>query len=320
MTDKIRLGIIGAGKHGSRYARHIINDLDKYELTAISRRSEDGITQAENWNCKYFAHWHDLIARAEVDAVISAVPPCLNLAVARACCTHGKHLLIEKPLAPDADEAGEIVRLFKKHNLRLTVGHTLRYKPIILELKKRLPELGRLYAINAQQRLEPSIMPWLADRKQAGGGVILHTAVHIFDALRFISGLEFKKIRAMARQIHNPQVEDLFSAQFEMEDNISGTISASKVGQGRCGSYEFICDRGQLHGDQVHGMVEIINNLGLEEMDIPPSQTIVPLLKDWYNFLTGHGNNPIAGQDGLMAVKICHACYHSIATGEWACI
>ena len=81
----MRVGLIGTGKHGSRYARHIVQDIDGLELGAVSRRSQEGREQAAQWQCDWFPHWQDLVADDRVEAVISAVPPALNLEIARSC-------------------------------------------------------------------------------------------------------------------------------------------------------------------------------------------------------------------------------------------
>ena len=47
-----RVGILGTGKHGSRYARHVVDDVEGLELVAISRRSAEGRAQAAGWNCR----------------------------------------------------------------------------------------------------------------------------------------------------------------------------------------------------------------------------------------------------------------------------
>ena len=50
----MRIGIIGTGRHGSRYAGHIVNDMDRLTLAAISRRSESGEAQAREWGAAYY--------------------------------------------------------------------------------------------------------------------------------------------------------------------------------------------------------------------------------------------------------------------------
>lgn len=52
----MKVGIIGTGAHGSRYARHIVNDLPVLRLTAISRRGEEGKKQAAEWRSRDCCH------------------------------------------------------------------------------------------------------------------------------------------------------------------------------------------------------------------------------------------------------------------------
>ncbi len=131
----MRIGIIGTGKHGSRYANHIVHDVDGLELAAISRRSEEVKTQAAQWQCNWYQDWQQLVADQQVEAVVSVVPPALNLAIARHCAARKKPLLLEKPLADTVEAATEIVHLYQEHNLPLTTGQTLRYNQVIQTLK-----------------------------------------------------------------------------------------------------------------------------------------------------------------------------------------
>ncbi len=319
MHNTIGVGIIGTGKHGSRYAHHIVEDLGtRFHLAAISRRSEAGREQAMFWNTTLFSDWRDLVSSSRVHAVISATTPNLNGDIGRLCVEKGKPLLIEKPLTTNYQEAQELVSLFDCADLPLTVAQTLRYNSIICALREKLPTLGRLFSFSACQRLEPSTIPWLEEPEVAGGGVIFHTAVHLFDALRFITGEEIVKIRAVARKIFNPHLEDVVVAEVILGNGCPGSIDASKVSPARVGRYEFVCEKGQLQGDQVHGTLQKIEGANTVTLPVAqPGATILPLLEDWHAFLRGRGNNPIPGSDGLAAVKVCHACRKSVVTGQW---
>ena len=203
-------------------------------------------------------------------------------------------------------------------SLPLTIGQTLRYNSVILALKDNLSAMGRLFSFCATQRLEPSTISWLEEPEIAGAGVIFHTAVHLFDALRFITGQEIVKIRATARNIYNPRLEDLLTAEVLMADGTLGILDASKISPSRACRYEFICEKGQLHGDQVHGLLQKIVGMDINNLPVqPPGPAILPLLEDWYAYLQGNGENPIPGTEGLAAVKICHACRKSVATNQW---
>ena len=108
----IKVGIIGTGRHGTRYANHIIHDIPGLELKAICRRSPKGQKQAEKWNVLLHNNWKDLICNPEVEAVIAVTPPYINLDIAEACVSENKPLLIEKPLAVNASVSSQIVHSF----------------------------------------------------------------------------------------------------------------------------------------------------------------------------------------------------------------
>jgi predicted dehydrogenase len=317
----MHIGVIGTGKHGSRYAGHIVNDVAGLELAAISRRSGEGQEQAEEWHCTLYSDWADLITDRHVEAVIAVVPPALNTAIAAMCAAEGKPLLVEKPLAVSSAAATEIIDLFARKNLPLTVGQTLRYNQVVRALRRELPTIGTLFSFSANQRLEPSCHAWHDDPCLAGAGVSFHTAVHVFDALRYITGLEVRRLMAVTNRQHNIYLEDLLAVLVELEENVIGTLDCSKVGYARSGRFEFVGYEGQLHGDQVHNILEKITEAGVKKYEsCTPVSTIIPLLADWRDFLTGNGPNPVAGEEGLQAIRLCEACLHSARTGEWVAL
>lgn len=314
----MRIGVIGTGRHGSRYARHIVKDVDGLELTAICRRSAEGEQQAREWDCTLFKEWQGLVAHWDVEAVIAVVPPALNLAIAKKCAAENKPLLIEKPLGMNVAAAQEIVSLFAEKNLPLTVGQTLRYNQVVQALRNNLPSIGTLFSFSANQRLEPSSLAWHDDPEEAGAGVSFHTAVHVFDALRYITGLEVKRVMALTHRQHTRYLEDLLAVLIEMEDKVIGTLDCSKVGNARSGRFEFVGYEGQLQGDQIYHTLESITGSQVKKYDSCKAvSTIIPLLEDWRKYLTGKGPNPVPGEDGLQAVRLCEACLESAQTQSW---
>ena len=314
----LEVGIIGSGRHGSRYANHVARDVVGLRLAAISRRSPQGADQAAFWQCAWHRDWHDLVADRRVEAVIAVVPPALNLDIAEGCAAAGKPLLLEKPLAATSAAAAAIVELYAGRGLPLTIGQTLRYNPVVLELRRQLPVIGSLFSLAANQRLEPSTLAWHAEPALAGAGVSFHTAVHVFDSLRWITGLEVRRLMAICRRRHNALLEDLLAVLVEMEGEVVGTIDCSRVGQARSGRFEFVGSDGQLQGDQVHGTLELVRGTTVTPLHSgEPCNTIVSLLRDWQAFLAGQGENPVTGADGLAAVRLCEACLESARNDAW---
>lgn len=314
----IKVGIIGAGNHGSRYANHIVKDIEGLELTAISRRSESGREQSLHWDCRWYADWQALVADRQVEAVVACVPPAMNLPIARACAQHNKSLLVEKPLAVHAEAGKEIVEAMAAAGVKLTVGQTLRFNPVIRKLRAELGSIGTLFSFSANQRLEPSSLAWHDDPHQAGAGVSFHTAVHVFDALRFITGLEVRRVMAVVRRRHNSMLEDLLAVLVEMEGNVVGTLDCSKVGNARSGRFEFVGLEGQLQGDQVHHTLELVRGREITSLAVTGRKnTIMPLLENWRGYMAGERKNPVPGTEGLAAVRLCEAALESSRSGSW---
>ena len=103
-----------------------------------------------------------------------------------------------------------------------------------------------------------------------------------------------------------------------MQDGVSGTAAASKIGAARAGLYEFVGRQGQLQGDQIHGQLDFIDDTGIHCLGpFEPVNTLVPLLRDWRDLLLHGGPNPIPGKEGAAAVRICEACRESAAADRW---
>lgn len=316
-----RVGVIGTGKHGSRYAHHIAHDVEGLQLTAISRRSEAGREQAGGWACRWHRDWHDLIADPTVDCVVAALPPVLNGEVAAACAGAGKPLLLEKPMAVSMPVAEAIRAECARRSVPLTIGQTLRYNRVIDWLRQEVPGIGELYSFTANQRLEPALLTWLDDPALAGAGVSFHSAVHVFDALRFITGQEIVRVLALTRCVHSTRLEDHLVVLVELAGGAVGTVDCSKIGPARSGRFEFIGSLGQMHGDQVHHVAERIAGHRRFPCEVgEPVNTIVPLLRDWRAFLDGGRANPIPAEDGLAAVRVCAACLRSADHGGWEAV
>src|SRR5581483_5083283 len=282
---RIAVGLIGAGKHGRRYAMHAQRDVPELELVALARRdAAAGRAQAAELDCRFHADWRDLVADAAVDAVVAVVPPTLHRDIAAAVAGAGKPLLIEKPLATTGGEAADVVRLVRAAGIPCLMGHTLRWNVVVREIAARLPALGRLHALALNQRFEPSSLRWLDDPTVSGGGMVLHTGVHAFDLVRLLTGREVRRVWCRTARVETRRTEDNFQAFLELEGAATLVcVSGSRSTRGRSGLIDAAGDAGQLVGDHA---------LGFD--GTPP---------------------PVAIEDGARAVLIAEACLRAAAAG-----
>jgi len=134
---KIRAGIIGCGKFAE--GEHLPNVLrsDKVELWHASSRSERGRKIAQSFGSrKITADYQDVLKDPEVDMVILSVPHEMHMFYIRETLKAGKHLLCEKPMTMTMDEAYEVIRLAKEHNVKLCVDYNRRCSPAMIDMKQ----------------------------------------------------------------------------------------------------------------------------------------------------------------------------------------
>lgn len=318
MTSRIGIGVIGAGKHGQRYLTHVTRDVPALALRALSRADVGrGNAQARELGARFHADWRDLVADPSVDAVIAVVPPTLHRAIAEAVAAAGKALLIEKPLATTGADAVAILRALRTAGVPCLMGHTLRWNAVVRTVRELVASMGPLRALGLNQRFEPSGLDWLDRPETSGGGIILHTGVHSFDLVRFLTGREVVRVWCRTSRIATRRTEDNFAATLDLEgDDALVTVSGCRATAGRSGLIDAAAGDGQLVADhQLHFAYRV---RGLERTDIglpPPAHTVREALEAFARLLVAGEAPPTSLADGVRAVQIAEACMRSAAAG-----
>jgi len=316
----LRVGLIGVGKHGSRYAKHIRDDLPEIDLIGLWRRNTDeGKRQARQYGCQYFHSYPNLISDESIDAVVVAIPPALNVSVCKEAAYRGKHILVEKPIATNVREAVRIRRAVSRHGIRLMVSQTLRFNAVIRAVKDHISQLGSLHSIHLSQRFEPSPLAWMDQTDLSGGGIVLHTGVHSFDLLRFLTQEEVDKVSCTINRVGTRETEDNFSAIMTFEkSHIIASVMGSRGTKGRNGLIEVAGENGQLIGDHVHNYLYVVRGMERKPVKLgDPIPTVYEALRAFYDGLRREVPFPVTIEDGTMAVSIAEACYRSAETGRW---
>ncbi len=323
LMETIRFGLVGTGKHGSRYAKHIVEDIPQAELVAVCRRDRlEGEALAAKYNCTYYTDYRQLLADDRIDAVAVAVPPYLHREVVTAACHAGKHILLEKPFAVSVAEGRRLQEFLSHSPNRCMVAHTLRFNAVVQALKQHIPQIAPLHSLYLSQRFEPSPLVWLDHKAESGGGIILHTGVHSFDLLRFLSGYEVTHVWCQTKTVFTKETEDNFSMFCQLSDtshlhSIHGAVAGSRSTSSRSGLIEISGEKGQLVGDHHHGFAHLIK--GGERIPLPvdpPVPTVREALQIFVDCLLNDTPFPITPEDGLRAVAIAEACYRSVANSQ----
>lgn len=315
VVSPLRLGIVGVGHHGSRYARHAARDVEGIELVAVCRRDAgEGRRIAEECGCEYTADALELCTRDDLDAVALVTVPALLERLTQAAAGTGKRLLIEKPVAPDAATAARIAAAIESAGVYCLAGHTLRFNTVVNAIRSELPRLGRIDSIVMSQRFGPQAHhEWLDDPDRSGGGNVLHTGVHSFDLIRYMTRLEPETVSCRTASVYTRRTEDNFAAVLTLRDSDAlAMVTCARSSRARNGLIEISGEQGQLVGDHVLNTLAHITPHGREPITLPPAtQTVLEALEAFAADAATGAAPRATYRDGLVAVAVADACYRA---------
>src|SRR6187455_2899802 len=144
----IGIGVIGYGYWGPNLVRNF-NGLEEARVTAVCDQSPKRCAAVQNLypSVATYADAKELIADPKVNAVIVATPVSTHFRLAMQALEAGKHVLVEKPLALNGEQAAILVEEAERRNLVLMVDHTFVYHGAVQRIRDLVQagQLGRLH-------------------------------------------------------------------------------------------------------------------------------------------------------------------------------
>jgi len=209
---------------GKNHAR-VLADMDEIELVAICDSSEKNAKiLAERYHIPFYTNHNIMLKEHKLDMASIAVPTNLHFDIAKDVIEEGISVLIEKPIASKIEEAKTLINLAKDKGVVLTVGHTERFNPAVVELKKRIDkgELGTIYKISSS-RLSPF------PARVVDMGVIIDLAVHDLDVFYYLLDSDVLSVQAtMDRRLHK-QHEDICVAFLRFKNGVVGILNVDRL-------------------------------------------------------------------------------------------
>jgi len=315
--NSIRIGLIGLGIHGLRYARHLAaGEVKGASLGMACRRDRPrGEAAARELSVRFTADYRNILSSPEIDAVALVVPCHLHPSLVPEILEAGKPLLVEKPLAPGAESAREMVKAARRSGIPAMVAQTLRFNSLVRGIRERSGDLGELRFLSLSQSFEPSERPWLDD--PAGGGILRNTGVHSFDLLRHLSDREVEEVSCFSQRLVTRRTEDAFAAVAKLSDGILASVDNQRTTASRSGRIEWVAEGGHLVGDHVHHSLREIRGTSIRELEPPPPvPTVRECLAAFVAAVRGEAAVPVPLVEGLRAMEIVDACRSSAADGS----
>jgi UDP-N-acetyl-2-amino-2-deoxyglucuronate dehydrogenase len=237
----LRIGVIGYGYTGKIHVQAYLAQAG-VRLTAVAESQSARLNDLPP-GVRAYPRYEDLI-ESDIDAVSICLPTHLHCKIAIEALEHGKHVLVEKPIAVNLEEAHRMLRAAKTAGRTLYVGMTHRFYPELREAKQLIDDgdIGSIVACN-DCALETlgflDLPPWYLERKYAGGGAALTSGIHLIDRLRWFTGDE---VSAVAGAAGNPyfgaDVEDAGQIFLRFRSGISAQITVAFMRE----PHPLVCD------------------------------------------------------------------------------
>ena len=314
--DRIGVGLIGVGRHGLRYARHIINDLPTASLRAVCRQHpEQGFELSGAQPIKVYGKAESLMADPAVDVVIVVTPPIYTRDICRLAIQARKPMLIEKPLATTVADARAMVIMAREAEVPLMTAQTLRFDNAIQQMKTLQPRIGQSERLHLISRIEKrKAAPSHADG-YGKRGALLEIGVHMLDLVRFMTGEEVREVRCTMDVRPALSPETAASIRLMTSGGTTCHIEIARVPTGRVGRADWWGAKGRLEVDWAACHVHCYDDTGTHAFDLPPSQTVLATVTAFLQAVREGTPMPITGEDGWRAVEIAEACYQSAELG-----
>jgi predicted dehydrogenase len=264
-----RIGLIGAGGISELHLPAYEDHAEKATLAGVCDvDAEKAESVADDFGVEYWTDHETFLNEADIDAVDIALPHHVHYPVAKAALEAGKHVLIEKPLAPDLADCVELVDLADERELTLLVGQMQRYHPPYRALKERVDagELGEIRHARCDALVnQADLFPeghWLYDGEKAGGGGVIGYSVHKLDLLRYYLG-DVTRAAAWTRTVDDAfeDAEDYATGMLEFESGAIAdfSVALSAPAMPYTESFWLLGDDGVVHtlpdGQQAEGYV-----------------------------------------------------------------
>jgi len=330
------IALVGCGGMAASY-RHRYTEIPDARLALLIDADAGVAEQAArehgvaNWGMSFEA-----ALSPEIDIVDISTPNFLHAPQAIAAMKAGKHVLIQKPIAPTIEEAQAIVETARQARVQAGMYMSLFDNPMYHDLKRLMRQglLGRVSSVNCRcagrSGLRMQSGTWRQSLDKTGGGSFIQLAIHPINMAQWLLDDRVVRVAAFSKNMMCPAIggDDVTAAACEFAGGALGTLSSSY-----CAGPSVL----SLHGSKGHVSVFSGRQLGimldepyegeLIHYDRPGESAVLNLDLDLHAL--GHGENPhdqhiafvraiqqgrpapIPVETGLYDLKIAKAVYRS---------
>lgn len=334
---KIGIAIIGTGAvsavHAQGYAA-----LDTCLLRVLcdsNRAKAENLVASLDFPVEICTDYHELLNREDIDAVSICLPPALHCQVTCDFLNAGKHVMVEKPMAPSLCECDQMIEAAQKGKKLLCVVSNNRFKSATMKVKQMLAEQagGKLLytTVNSIWWRGGNYydLSWRGTWDNECGGCTTSHAVHHIDLMQWMLGMPEKVTAIIGNVGHdNSECEDYAVAVFNYPGMVA-QLSTNIVSHGEEQELVFQTEKGRLsipwrtvsYRALPNGFpednLEAHDALSRRYSELPdlPYEGHTGEINNFVEAILGNEELLVDGQQGRNAIELIMAMYKSAAEG-----
>jgi len=226
----LRLGVAGLGRAFSLMLPTFLRDARVVLAAACDPREAARGQFARDFHAPTYADIEPLAADPTLDAVYIASPHQFHARHTEIAAAHGKHVLVEKPMALAMDECDRMIAACERAGVHLIVGHCHSFDTPYLKTRELIAsgEFGDVRMIHALNYTDYLYRPRRPEElvTSEGGGAIFSQAAHQVDIIRLLAGSRAMRLRAaVGNWDRRRATEGAYSAMLWFESGAYASLS-----------------------------------------------------------------------------------------------
>jgi phthalate 4,5-cis-dihydrodiol dehydrogenase len=231
-TAPIRLGIAGLGLAGAFMIRAAAAHPRIALCAAMDPLERPREAFARNFVARTYARFEELCGDPSIEAIYIASPHQNHAQQAIEALHHGKHVLVEKPLALTLEDCDRVVAAAERTGLNIIVGHTHAFDPNIRHMRTLIEndEVGRLGMILSFNYNDFLLRPHRLDEfdDPALGGIAFNQVIHQLEIIRLLGGGHITSVRASMGGLDRARAAAGHCAAFlEFDNGVAAALTYS---------------------------------------------------------------------------------------------
>jgi predicted dehydrogenase len=322
------VALIGAGKWSENHLAGWRGQPD-VDITWVVRSTADSARlRAQQWGVpNWSADYKEVIRREDIHIVDILLPHDLHAEAACAALAHGKHVVLEKPLAPTLAGARQIAEAARTHKRKVMISENWVYSTWVQKAHGILAngDIGTPFLVRSSMDMD--VRPyfeglgWRSKAGRMGGGALMDAGIHAISASRYLLG----EIRDVTASIHNfgfrsiAPMEDTSLVLFGFESGAMGVFTVAWLAQRERPRTEFVIlgTKGTIESD-THGRQFFLTREGsrCEQFNLQASRGFVEQMTHFLQCVREDREPITSPEEQIGSLKAVLAAYSSVELGR----